>query len=160
MFLPLPICQSFLSTRAYHSINVVRPCLALFSYCILDCIFLCAFRVNYLKYMLLNFWFWKLVQFGLNWIIHLYNYQFNSIKMTYLEVAKSEYTKGQINHMLLVIALLYYNQKTWQSDCWPVKDETYVKITQLLRTHTIKHYYYYINYKIKVLIFWIKLNLF
>ena len=43
--------------------------------------FLCAFCVNYLKYMLLNvsFWFWKLVQFGLNWIMHLYNYQFNSI---------------------------------------------------------------------------------
>ena len=37
--LTLPFCQSFLSNKAYHSINFGRPCLVLFSYCSLDCIF-------------------------------------------------------------------------------------------------------------------------
>ena len=37
--------------------------------------------------------------------------------------------------MFSVIVLLYYNQKTWQSDSSSVKDEIYVKISSITRTH-------------------------
>ena len=52
-----------------------------------------------------------------------------------MEAANNGDSKGQANHMFLVIVLLCYNQETWQNDSTSIKDKISVKKTYTLRDY-------------------------